>query len=313
MMQSLSFFPLQTLRFTIRARQTILLPHFPGSALRSLFGDPLKRIACLLAEKVACDSCLIRKACAYAYLFETSIENQDKDKEDFPRPYVINPSPVPDGGISRGNCYQFEIVLIGNSVNFARFVIDAIRIAGEVDGLGSKRGKFDLLTVASISQSGEQIIYPGILKYVPDDRGQNRYISICSEIDISFETPFRTKVNKRYLNKPPSFQILIKRIRDRVTDLWKGYCSDTTINFPEDLLEKAAQIELIDSNMFWKDPERDRYSTLQGDYMKTGGMVDGATYQGDITPFLQLLRLAERINVGKLSTMGLGKIHLECR
>lgn len=325
-MQTLPFCPLQTLRFTIRARQTLKLTHFPGSALRSVFGDPLKRNTCLMMEKIVCKACPVRKACVYAYLFDSSLENERAKgtADSYPRPYIINPSRVQPGGIPKGEDYQFDIVLIGNAVNYARFVVEAIQAGGLEDGLGSNRGKFDLKSVDSITSTGEQRVYPGSLTYVPDDRVHSGLVADCSEIAISFVTPLRLMVNGRLFNKPPSvqlntkpifetpsFQLIIKRILDRAVNLWEGYCSDVLFALPDDLLEKAAQIYPIDSYIDWED--LDRYSSFQGDFMKTGGMYGGATYQGEISPFLPLLRLGERINFGKLTTMGLGKIHLECR
>ena len=80
----------------------------------------------------------------------------------------------------------------------------------------------------------------------------------------------------------------------------RPYCSDLTA--------LSEHIEVHDDATFWVDPYR--YSNPQETWMNTGGLVGGVTYRGDLTPFIPLLKMGERINVGKMTTMGLGKIDI---
>jgi len=41
--------------------------------------------------------------------------------------------------------------------------------------------------------------------------------------------------------------------------------------------------------------------------MKMGGFVGGVEYRGGLTEFVPLLKLGERLNVGKGTAFGLGK------
>ncbi|MFQ5903237.1 MAG: CRISPR system precrRNA processing endoribonuclease RAMP protein Cas6 [Candidatus Binatia bacterium] len=51
----------------------------------------------------------------------------------------------------------------------------------------------------------------------------------------------------------------------------------------------------------------ERYSARQDTRMKMGGFVGKVEYQGEVSGFIPLLRLGQRIHVGKGTGFGLGR------
>ncbi|HDZ02552.1 MAG TPA: CRISPR system precrRNA processing endoribonuclease RAMP protein Cas6 [Nitrospirae bacterium] len=58
-------------------------------------------------------------------------------------------------------------------------------------------------------------------------------------------------------------------------------------------------------NLKWYDWER--YSARQETKMKMGGFVGEITFEGDIEPFMPILKAGEVLHVGKGTGFGLGK------
>jgi CRISPR/Cas system endoribonuclease Cas6 (RAMP superfamily) len=60
-----------------------------------------------------------------------------------------------------------------------------------------------------------------------------------------------------------------------------------------------------DGNIRWRDWER--YSARQDARMKMGGFVGEVEYAGAIGEFVPLLKLGERVHIGKGTGFGLGR------
>ncbi len=59
----------------------------------------------------------------------------------------------------------------------------------------------------------------------------------------------------------------------------------------------------------WHDWQR--YSARQEQKINIGGFVGGITFEGNLTPFLPLLKAGETMHVGKGATFGLGRYKME--
>jgi hypothetical protein len=208
---------------------------------------------------------------------------------------------------------------------------------GDNEGITAKKAKFDLLSVSVAASDGERIVYQDgvpVDLFIPDIEPPVEESVDCREIAISLITPLRIKEQKHLVNTPPPFSLLVKALISRVCRLEAAYCvtsdkrqscDSVTEAFAcpfdkyisdcpkttccRDLLTQAEHVEIADKDILWADPGR--YSSRQDTHMKTGGLVGGVTYRGNLTPFIPLLRLGERINIGKLTTMGLGKYRME--
>ncbi|MDW7681774.1 MAG: hypothetical protein SCK70_14525, partial [bacterium] len=137
------------LRFHLAARLDCSLPSWKGSLIRGVFGHALRRTVCTMARGTDCADCMLRSQCAYTRLFETFANGIpppfiNKDHSS-PRPFIFEPT-------DDANCYQpgdvlwFDLLLIGNSIDYLPYVIFAIYQMGK-SGLGVKRYPFELQQV----------------------------------------------------------------------------------------------------------------------------------------------------------------------
>jgi CRISPR/Cas system endoribonuclease Cas6 (RAMP superfamily) len=75
------------------------------------------------------------------------------------------------------------------------------------------------------------------------------------------------------------------------------------------LIKLATDVRTEDGEQKWVDLQR--YSRRQNTRLKIGGIIGWQTFSGDaLSEFIPMLRLMEWLHVGKLTTMGLGKITL---
>ena len=74
------------------------------------------------------------------------------------------------------------------------------------------------------------------------------------------------------------------------------------------LLDQAGTLRCT-SHLTWHDQER--YSNRQQTKMLLGGLLGRLDLEGDLPPFVPLLRAAEILHVGKGATFGLGRIAVE--
>lgn len=340
-MQALSFFPIQKFRFTIRARRPIALPHFPGYQLHGILGYYLMPVQCRAALKnkeQPCKTCARRPVCSFAYFYKPDAWHipDGGTKEEYPRPYIIDPSPVPTGGIRRNELYKFDITLIGRAAHFIPEIIGAFLEAGKsgVFGIRGKSAEFDLVNVDAVATGKHYSIFRNErmdwLPYQPVNVALSEPVSRCSETAISLLTPLRIKEKGALVEILP-FSLIIKSLVTRICDLSLAYVCDREFLLalaqssgnddcpfgkkikgcpysPEcETLKKKAQDIIIE------DQQTEPYlkSVNLEKWKKEGGLVGGVTYQGDMQPFLPVLQLGMHVHVGKLAMQGYGKYHLE--
>ncbi|HEX9944261.1 MAG TPA: hypothetical protein VGG03_19800, partial [Thermoanaerobaculia bacterium] len=88
--------PYLRLTHVLRALAPARLPAFKGSMLRGAFGHALRRSVCLMGPEQPCETCRLRRACAYTRIFETFVEDEPppllRGLDAAPRPYVFEPA-----------------------------------------------------------------------------------------------------------------------------------------------------------------------------------------------------------------------------
>lgn len=305
--------------FSLEAIETVILPRDnKGNVLRGAFGSIFKQICC----GPACSSCAVsplRDHCAYASIFEPS-PPRDSDRlrtfQDVPRPFVFRPSSDPRVRYERGSHLEFELLLFGNAQQYLPYFIVAFRELA-ARGFGVGRGKCRLKSVRTLTSGPSPVeIYSDesqcvrnvpfslrareIMETTPDD---------VKRIRIEYLTPTHIKHQGATVQNP-DFHHLIKRLRDRINAVAYFYC-DTLLDIDFAAFGKRAEIiKTVEARTVWVD--RERFSTRTRQTHPIGGFVGVATYAGDLTEFVPLLRLGELVHVGKHAVWGNGQYRLEC-
>ena len=92
----------------------------------------------------------------------------------------------------------------------------------------------------------------------------------------------------------------------RIRALWQQF-SPVPWDLDEQHLFKIAEtIEIRYSNLQWE--EQIRYSNRQHSEQKMGGLQGEIEFEGNLTPFIPLLNIAQVVHLGKETSFGLGKM-----
>jgi len=71
------------------------------------------------------------------------------------------------------------------------------------------------------------------------------------------------------------------------------------------IIDQARGVQVKKKNLRWFDWER--YSARQDTRMNLGGFLGKVTFEGDLEPFMPLIKAGEVVHVGKGTSFGLGK------
>lgn len=308
-------------QFTLAAREALVLPAYKGSTLRGGFGHVFKRVVCA-PRKATCDGCFLKESCVYSYVFETpppSGSTMMRKYEAAPHPFVIEPPVDTRRGYEPGQELTFSLVLVGRAVEYLAYFIYAFSELGEI-GIGRKLGKFELRSVTS----GGSMVYDAETRAIraveprrlaldlpmtPGMESTPEAASAPMRLSIEFLTPTRIFYNKQ-LAATPEFHVLIRAILRRMSLLHYFHCGGDPSGWDfRGIIERAGAVELKRNGTKWHDWER--YSSRQDTRMTLGGFVGKAEYEGDIAPFMPLIRAGEVLHVGKGTGFGLGRFGVE--
>ncbi|MDF9408715.1 CRISPR system precrRNA processing endoribonuclease RAMP protein Cas6 [Pelotomaculum isophthalicicum JI] len=294
------------------------LPAYKGSTLRGGFGNAFKRISCSMREK-ECRSCLLKLNCPYAYIFETAPPPGSealRNYENVPRPFIIEPPLESKTDYRPGEKLRFNLILIGNAINYLPYFIVAFRELGEM-GIGRMRKKYRLAEIRAVNPINHE---SEIVYHVGDQLVRNVNLTLQSDIGkimdgsngilgiqqvcLEFQTMTRIKFEEKFVQRV-EFHILIRNLLRRLSSLaYFHHDWELDLDFAG-LIERAAEVRLIKNDTRWVDWER--YSSRQENKMNLGGVVGRVEYEGDLGEFMPLLRLGELVHVGKGAVFGMGK------
>jgi len=318
-------------QFNLKALEPLILPSYKGSTLRGGFGCAFKRVVCALKSK-ECSDCLLKEKCIYSYVFETPPPSDTKimcKYKTAPHPFIIEPPPEKKRVYLPGDEITFGLTLIGRAIDYLPYFVYTFDELGKI-GIGKGRGKYQLSNVTSFelgvrSEKGNKIIYSSDTKTLKAfETSTVSLISIDSGLlthdyphgselqtqnskllTLNFLTPTRIRYNES-LTPNLKFHVLIRQLLRRISLLSYFHCG---INLSEldfkGIIEKAREVKIKEQNLNWYDWER--YSARQDTRMKMGGVVGIISFEGDIEPFMPLIKAGEILHVGKGTSFGLGK------
>ena len=300
--------------FHLRATTELCLPPYKGSTLRGAFGIVFKETVCVMDHR-DCDRCILRLKCAYPYIFDTPVPEDStrmRKYQTVPHPFVIEPPLETRELYKRNEPLTFRLTLIGKAVEYLPYFIYTFERLGRERGIGRGRGRFEVEGVTWIDSEGiEKEIYDGQKKVLSNSFRPLTILDLplihSDLITIHYLTPTRITYEGQ-LHTAPEFHVIIRNLLRRLSNLAYFHCGgEFTLDF-KGIIEKSKEIETRDGDVHWHDWER--YSARQDTRMKMGGFIGKVEYRGQLAEFLPLLRLGERLHVGKGTGFGLGRYEI---
>lgn len=307
--------PYLRLRVTLRALQSATLPLYKGSMLRGAFGHALRKAVCVVGPAQPCETCLLRQSCYHTKLFEPFSDGEPppflRGLPITPRPYIFEP--VSEARhFEPGDPLEFDLLLFGQATDLELYALLAVERMAAC-GLGRNRAPFRLERVLCRTPDGgwKVVLEDGRMR----GRGSTRpSFPSPNGLDgrravLSFLTPTRLRVEHEQV-ETTSFPELAEAMLRRVMEVAHFHVHMPAIDWSlEPLLEKARDVRLVASSLRWHDWER--YNVHQKTLMNMGGFMGTVEIEGDLAPFVPLLRAAEIVHVGRGTPFGLGRVVVE--
>jgi hypothetical protein len=307
-------FELLAFRFEFHAIDEIYFP--PGKTsniFRGALGDQLRRIACR-PDCPGAKTCPWRENCAYARLFEPALDIGPSGLADPPRPFVLRPAFDEGRTIPRGTRIPLDLHLFDPRTPFLPILIASLRELART-GLGPGRGRAMLHAVDCLNETRhpQTPVYrdghmqidamPDPLR-IPLDSSTEP----VTRLRLRFVTPTELKSEGRTAS-PREFAVLIARLRDRVAALDQLYGSGTVAFDWHGLAESAKAVRTVGSSLH--DEHVERRSSRTGQVHPIGGFTGAVDYEGEIGPFLPLLRAGQWTGVGRQTVWGKGAYEMD--
>lgn len=290
--------------FKISFDVTFVTKHYPPFIVRSVLGNELKKLACVLKGKV-CDECQLKYHCAYSFIFETPINKNTEfllGRNKASHPFRIFSDLLPKRAYPS---MDLKLSLFGKGIDYFPYMYFALYRAGE-KGLFRERIKYsidEILEDDFVINKGfdENLIIPERRLWKFDSNQGEKSL----KLKIYFLSPVRIKLNGKYTHKI-GYKDLLLNIFQRVNILSAMYGDKEKISIDlKSLSEKEEKISLR-----WIDYER--YSARQETEMKLGGAVGHIEVYGNFSMAeLSLLKAGEIFGVGKNTSFGFGEIKVE--
>ncbi len=286
--------------FRLTANEPLILPAYKGSTFRGGFGHAFKRVVCAVKNK-ECPDCLLKEKCIYSYVFETPPPSDTEIMRKYkaaPHPFVIEPPMERRRGFKPGDEINFGLTLIGRALDYLPYFIYTFDELGK-SGMGKGKAKYELRHVSCEGKS----IYDSETKTLKSFEASS--LSLNGAISLSFLTPTRILYDSR-LALDLEFHILIRNLLRRLSLLYYFHCNGDSSEWDfKGMIENAKEVEVREKNLRWYDWER--YSGRQETMVKMGGFIGDITFEGDIGPFMSLIKAGEILHIGKGTGFGLGK------
>lgn len=294
----------QQFDFTIKFLEPAKVDVNPLFILRSMIGKNLRSMCCI-SKQSTCSECMYNKTCAYIFLFETILLQENPLLPGTNR--ASHPFALSTKKLQRENPlseFNFTITLFGKAVEYLPYIYAAVVRSGK-DGLFKSRTQFEVVDVSIDGKNimiNENQLDTGIppkewsFDFNNNDKKQ-------AEILVELKSPLRFKTNGKY-SLDFSARDFMKCLYRRAKTLCMlyGTWEDELNNY-----EPTECISIEGKNLRWLD--FNHYSARQKEEMELGGVLGSFKLSGEFSSFeLALFELNRIANTGKNTNFGLGQI-----
>ncbi len=291
-------------RFRIVFETPINFHTFPTFIFRSILGNQLKRMSCIMRGK-SCDECPLRYQCSYSVIFETPVPKDNphlSGRNRYPHPFTLY---LNAGTNTATTETELDLNLFGSNISYFPYLYFALKQAGEA-GVFKERIRYK---IESITANGKNIlistenldteINPSKWLY-PETESE----SVYRKLIIELLSPLRLKINGHY-SKNFSYTDFIENLQRRLTLLCKSYgnCGESSPQ-PNSESPKTEKIHLQ-----WADYPR--YSARQKTALRLGGVIGLMEIEGEFSAAENaILQGGSIFHCGKNTAFGFGKISI---
>lgn len=290
--------------FKIKFSEPAIVDTNPLFILRSMLGKHLRSMCCI-SRNTNCPECMYNKTCAYAYIFETILSQENSvlpgtDRGSHPFAFSTKKSKK-DNPISE---YDFTITLFGKAIEYLPYIY-AVFVRSGRDGVFKNRTTF---TVEDVQVAGSSILLDenqistnfDVCEWY-FDTSQTNDSSETREILVELKSPLRFKYGGKYgvdFSPTDLMRCLYRRCKS-LCSLYGDYYENEYIPSPD--------LQFIDKKIRWID--YNHYSARQKKSMELGGSIGTFKIAGNFTQFeIFMLKLNKLANAGKNTNFGLGQI-----
>lgn len=266
--------------------------------LRSVLGYNLRSMCCIAHGKI-CPDCIYNKTCAYAYIFETIIPQNNTIHAGTDR--ATHPF-----SFCKCSDSSFTINLFGKACDYLPYIYAAFYKARQ-KGLFKERIPFAIEDIKIGEKSiliDEENIDTSVSPIKWDfsfDTDKNQKVE--KEILVELKSPLRFKTRGKY-STDFTAQDFMQCLFRRAKTLCSLYGTFEDVPFYDN---NNIEFEIADRNIRWKDYEH--YSARQKNAMQLGGVIGTFKLKGQFSDFdLALLDFSRIVNAGKNPNFGLGQI-----
>lgn len=328
-------FRVAKLRFEIELLDDRAPRGYWGSRLRGGFGETLRTQLCSKDDPLQCRAGTQPCECSYSSFFEPTREKDGQalqgkplgNQDNLPASFVISP---PDSSMlfsRKGDRFSFDFVAIGKMCESMAEVVRAFEAYGEI-GLvrsASSRAHFRVHDVFDLLAGGRSIYWQGhvekpIAKSAAAVTADLLAQTPAEALQVIFRTPVRLKNEKAKLIDPETgltvfsdFWDFVYNLANRVAGLWQLYGENWLgqaefYRWRDRLLRAARKIETVESDL--KIIYLRGYSNRQEKPKRLDGFVGSMKFEGNLTPFRELLAIGEIVHIGGETSAGLGHYRL---
>lgn len=307
-------------RVRLRTLGPLAVRNLAGIPLEGAFTAGLRAISCACRSPETQARCPLARRCALHLLARPRGEHFAALPKRFnppPAPVVLRPR-FAEGLHPSGALLDVEVVLIGEAQ--LEWVVAGLAAAGR-QGIGPTRhqqqgGRFEIAEVEAIGPGGAGPLWERSRSGPAGEMGWRFPRDFQRAPEGSWEdggrVHFRTPTAFGMHRGKPSlrFSDLVRAASQHVSILEIAYTGEHHFDLQTHnrLVTAAQEVRLADSACEWRTAER--HSSRQGRSFRIAGWVGRARYEGDLRPFLPLLRLASMVHVTGHAVRGCGEIAL---
>jgi hypothetical protein len=323
-------FHIAKLQFEIELLDDLAPRGYWGSRLRGGFGDGLLLRLCPKANPVNLREHPSDCGCEYLKLFKPTQRGLGVTVSgpplgggaDLPATFGIDP-PLSTGYPRKGLRLVFNFTAIGPMCGFVSDCVAAFVRLGEIGLVGRDRApaKFRVLTVRDQLAFGRSIYSSGEVATV----STKDVTAVCAETNrgaaaevvIDFQTNVQVQSKDTNQRDPltglktfTTFRDLMSSVARRAACLWQAY-GDNWLGKEEyrrwlnDLHQKSREVATIERELEMR--QLWGYSNNRNERKSLHGFIGRMRFTGDLSPFLELLRVGELVHIGSETTNGLGQ------